>query len=115
MKEITYIRQLGTKTTSIVTVKKNENMKEMKNIDAMSYDERLKLAGRIYNHRAAMIRRLFPKDSKDADKTAQLVQEYCFVSALAMRLRLDGDIDKAMKYEEMADAAYTLLPNYARW
>lgn len=87
----------------------------MKNLDTMNYHERLSLSLKIYNSRERMIRRLFPKDSDGADKAASLIQEYCFLSAMIIRLVEDGDIEKANKYETMANAIYAQLPDYARW
>jgi hypothetical protein len=47
--------------------------------------------------------------------TIKLLQAYAWNKSTAMILRAEGNIQTAIKYENICDKIYNKLPNYAAW
>lgn len=57
-------------------------------------------------------------DPADYDQVADVLRRlalYAERKAHAMRARLAGDVNEALRFERMNDAAYEQLPQWARW
>jgi hypothetical protein len=56
-----------------------------------------------------------PADMERAATALALMAEYARHKALAMRMRLNGNMGPARNAERLADLAYGSLPEWARW
>jgi hypothetical protein len=57
-------------------------------------------------------------DPADYDRAEQVLRQlagYCNAKAQAMRLRLAGDVNRALAVERYADGLYQQLPQWAKW
>lgn len=60
-------------------------------------------------------RSLFPDRPRGYKRATQGLGEYAINKAIATELRLRGEVEKAIVYEEIGEAIYSLLPKYAQW
>ncbi len=63
----------------------------------------------------ALAATIFPSKPKGYVRTARAVVKYAANKAVAMRLRIEGNIQRALEYEAICDCLYAALPPYARW
>lgn len=60
-------------------------------------------------------RELFPDCPKDYVRTTKDLGHYACNTAVARKLRREGQIARALDYERIADGIYASLPDYAKW
>ena len=63
----------------------------------------------------AFARQLFPTSPKGYVRAAKDLGNYAANKATAMKLRADGNIPRALDYENICERIYSQLPEYARW
>lgn len=85
------------------------------NLDAMDQAELSALHQRLSQHPVTEARTLFPERPKGYIKAARRLGCYAINKATAMKLRLDGKIVAALRYEGICERLYQQLPDFARW
>jgi len=60
-------------------------------------------------------RDLFPARPMGYVRVVNHLKHYACNKAVAMELRADGKIDRALVYEQICDRIYEGLPDYAKW
>lgn len=88
------------------------------NLDAMTQDELWQFwqdGGMSGGPSHTFARQIFPDRPKNYVNTAGDLKHYACNKAVAMKLRLEGAIDRALAYEQICDAIYDRLPEWARW
>lgn len=58
---------------------------------------------------------IFPEKPKGYVRATKDLAHYAANKATAVRLRLEGKIDRALYYESIAERIYNNLPEYAKW
>lgn len=87
------------------------------NLDSMEYDQLVDFASRFVGHGVRPIRaarELFPDKPTGYVESTRLLRSYAWNKATAVSLRLAGNIDSAIQYENICDRIYTELPDYAK-
>lgn len=86
------------------------------NFDGMNRDELWAFWKRTNSVRPiATARELFPDRPKNFVRVTKDLGNYACNKAVAMDLRIDGQIQSALMYEGICDRIYAGLPEYARW
>ncbi len=86
------------------------------NFDCMTHEELMAFYVEINGHVPyTMARILFPSQPKDYTRTTVQLRCYAINKAVAMSLRLEGNIKVALEYEAICDRIYKDLPQYAKW
>lgn len=85
------------------------------NLDAMDQDELSAFHQRLSQHLITEARTLFPERPRGYIWAARTLRRYAINKRTAMKLRLDGKIGAALRYEEICDRIYETLPAFARW
>ena len=83
------------------------------NLDAMSQNE----LSDFWNLHGSGTRFIiiFPKGGAGTKKAANDLANYAMNKSTAMRMRLEGRIQDAEKYERICQRVYNSLPTWARW
>ena len=58
---------------------------------------------------------IFPGRPKGYVRTARALASYAANKSVAMTQRIEGNIQRALEYEDRCDCIYNGLPPYARW
>ena len=85
----------------------------MQNLDSMSIEDLRDFAVLLSTRKGARI--YIPDKRKGYTKIALDLSGYASNKLYAMRLRVEGRIDVALKYEKIADKIYNSLPKDLRW
>ena len=88
------------------------------NFDAMSRSDLWafwKLCGMSSGIRWTIARAIFPDRPKNYVRVASHLKNYACNKAVAMKCRIDGDINAALVYEGICDRIYNDLPTWAKW
>lgn len=85
------------------------------NPDAMTREQLIDLWNMTNTGRARLGKFLFPDRPKGYVRAARDIGLYAMNKATAMKLRKEGDIPEAQKYEAICDDIYRALPGFARW
>lgn len=87
------------------------------NLDSMEHDELVEFASKFIGNGVRPIkaaRELFPNREKGYVEATTNLRNYAWNKATAITLRLDGQIDTAITYENICDRIYRELPEWAR-
>ncbi len=85
------------------------------NLDAAGPDELTKFAERYEGALFTKARELFPDRPKRYVCAARDLGHYARNLSVAWKLRAEGKVQSAVKYEEICDRIFNNLPRYARW
>ncbi len=85
------------------------------NLDAMTPDDLWEIHNRLHQHPVLEARKLFPEKPQGYVAAAHTLKNYCANKAVAMKLRLEGRIAVALRYEAICERLYGELPDFARW
>lgn len=85
------------------------------NLDAMFPDDLWEIHNRLHQHPVLEARKLFPEKPQGYVAAAHTLKNYCANKAVAMKLRLEGRIAVALRYEAICERLYKELPQFARW
>lgn len=83
------------------------------NLDAEEPDALMSFWFKHHHGRAA--KALFPAGGRGTRKATFNLAAYAANIATAKRMRLAGEIERALVYERIADRIYNQLPDWARW
>ncbi len=86
---------------------------EVPNLDGMDQED-LWDFWKTYQ-RGKNYRELFPDGGEGTKNATQDLANYAANKATAMGLRAEGEIEKAVAYEDIADRIYDDLPEWAQW
>ncbi len=88
----------------------------MENLDCMNQDDLWEFWKKTNSVRPIRFARtLFPEKPQGYVSTTKCLGAYAANKSVAMKLRLDGNIQGAIVYENICDRIYRELPEYARW
>ena len=91
----------------------------MENLDSMTIEEvhawAVKYTRNTCVKPITLARALFPNRPKGYVAAMHDTGNYAWNKYVAMRCRLQGDINAALMYESIADRIYSKLPDFARW
>jgi len=85
---------------------------EVPNLDAMEHEDLMRFWQR---HQDGRNRHFLLSKGNGSRKIVADLARYAANLATAMRCRLDGNIQNAMKYEAICESIYNKLPEAARW
>lgn len=85
------------------------------NLDAMSPEELAHFACQYRGNSRSRAAHLFPKNPKGRVRAMKDLVCYARNKEMAMRCRLRGEIQTALRYEEICDRIYSELPDWAKW
>lgn len=85
------------------------------NLDGMDIEDLNSFSENVVLDPDAVASVLFPSKPANYIAATKLLCGYANSKAMAMRVRAEGQIDLALKYEAVCERLYKLLPEFARW
>lgn len=87
----------------------------MINLDDVSVDELEEFVQKTEQDRVAFAKELFPDKPPGFVKALNILEKYAKAKIEAMKDRVNGRIQRALKHEEECEKFYRILPDYAQW
>lgn len=85
------------------------------NLDSYISTEQLQETGIELNNHPRLYADKYFHGQINPVKTVKWLMAYTWNKSTAMRLRTEGKIDIAIKYEKICEKIYNKLPDYAKW
>lgn len=87
----------------------------MLNLDNSSIEELEEFVQKSEQDKVAFAKELFPDKPPGFVKALNGLEKYAKAKIEAMKDRLNGRIQRALKHEEECEKFYRILPDYAKW
>lgn len=85
------------------------------NLDAIPEDDLREFAKSMHYLKRQEAALIFPGKPKGYVKASHMLENYAWNKLTAMILRKEGEINRAIEYENICQRIYDRLPEFARW